>query len=162
LDTPPPEPKITPPKPPAKKKEEPKVVKKVSKRQKVTQSLLDKEMEEIFRQTPTDEDVKEVKKPSKKLVEITGLLSKRGIRRSYLPTYPEWAQQKGIEAEVMIHFTVSPSGHVLDAHIKLTSGYGELDRLAMKALKRWVFEPLPPEVKKINQWGLIVFRFLLQ
>ncbi|GAI25413.1 unnamed protein product, partial [marine sediment metagenome] len=39
-------------------------------------------------------------------------------------------------------------------------GYSKLDRLAMEAIKRWVFEPL--ETNGGDQWGIITFRYLLK
>ncbi|MBI4218355.1 MAG: energy transducer TonB, partial [Elusimicrobia bacterium] len=77
----------------------------------------------------------------------------------YLPVYPPWARAKNIEASVSIRFTVNPEGDVENAlSIEKTSGYPELDRLAMETLKKWKFTALTSEQK---QWGTITFKFLL-
>jgi TonB family protein len=93
-------------------------------------------------------------------MEITGPLSKRKVLKYYAPPFPDWASDRGIlEAAVSIKFYVDGSGTVLDnAAVERTSGYGALDRLALDAIKRWAFEPLPGGASR--QWGVITFRFL--
>lgn len=95
---------------------------------------------------------------SREKAKITGPLAGRKVTRSFVPQYPAWAQARGIEADVAIRFTVSPAGDVIDnAVIERTSGYPELDRLAMDAIKRWKFTRMAGSE---NQWGVITFRFL--
>jgi hypothetical protein len=75
-------------------------------------------------------------KPSHKGVEIAGPLAGRKIVSMVLPTYPEWARSKGIEAEVMIRFFVSADGHVIERMlIERTSGYKELAAVCAASLK---------------------------
>jgi TonB family protein len=135
------------------------VGKKKPKERKIT---LARDVEEMLKKRAEKKEIREVEKPPPKLVEIRGVLSKRKIERSFIPAYPEWAEKEGIEAEVAIRFAVSPEGFVVEAHISQTSGYGALDRLAVKALKQWVFSPLPEDLPRITQWGMIIFRFLLR
>lgn len=98
--------------------------------------------------------------PAKK-VEIEGPLSKRRVVKYYVPPFPEWARARGIlEASVAIKFYVDASGRVLDnAAVQSTSGYGQIDRAALEAIKRWQFEPSSGPVSR--QWGVITFRFVL-
>jgi TonB family protein len=96
---------------------------------------------------------------SKDKVRITGPLAGRKVVRSIVPQYPAWAKARGIEADVAIRFTVSSAGDVIDnAVVERTSGYTELDRLALDTVKLWKFTPLAGSE---NQWGVITFRFLL-
>lgn len=100
-------------------------------------------------------------KPEKKSVEIMGPVVGRKILTSYLPVYPDWARAEHIEADVVIKFYVSPEGKIREKlYLERTSGYSKLDRLAMEAIKRWVFEPL--ETSGGDQWGIITFRYLLK
>ncbi len=100
-------------------------------------------------------------KPEKKTVEITGPIVGRKILTSYVPVYPDWARAEHIEADVVIKFYVSPEGEIREKlYLERTSGYSKLDRLAMEAIKKWVFEPL--ETKGGDQWGIITFRYLLK
>ena len=96
---------------------------------------------------------------SKEKVKITGPLSARKVIQSFVPEYPAWARAKNVEADVAIRFTVSSGGEVRETMtIARTSGYPELDRLAVEALKKWKFSALPGGQ---DQWGEITFRFLL-
>lgn len=103
--------------------------------------------------------------PGKKgSVEIAGPLAQRKVVNYTLPKYPGWARDKGIEAEVVIRFYVSRDGHVRDRLIlERTSGYAELDKISMAALKKWLFAALPDErAQEGDQWGIITFRFRLK
>lgn len=96
---------------------------------------------------------------SKEKVKITGQLSSRKVVRSFVPEFPAWAKARNIEADVAIRFFVSATGEVRDnAVVERTSGYPELDKLAMTALKQWKFTPL---AGNDDQWGVITFRYLL-
>lgn len=93
-------------------------------------------------------------------VEIAGPLSRRKVLKSLLPQYPEWARRKGIEADVSIRLFVAPDGAVRGKMtVERTSGHLELDRIAMEALRRWLFEPAPAGG---DQWGVVTFRFRLE
>jgi len=98
---------------------------------------------------------------SNKSVDIEGPLADRKILHYEIPAFPDWARQEGVlEADVAIHFWVSPDGTVQpDMSIERTSGYGRLDRLAMESLARWQFAPINTNER---QWGVITFRFVLE
>ena len=102
--------------------------------------------------------VKQAEEPKK--VEIEGPLSKRRVRKFYVPDFPSWARDRGLlEASVSVKFYVDTTGRVLDAtSIEKTSGYGALDRLAVDAIKQWQFESLAGAPSR--QWGIITFRFV--
>ncbi|MEK7275138.1 MAG: energy transducer TonB, partial [Candidatus Desantisbacteria bacterium] len=106
--------------------------------------------------------VQSIKKLTEDMVQITGQLSKRGKKKTFLPIYPVWAEKEGIEADVSIHIIVSPQGEVVDAYVERTSGQKELDRLALIAIRNWVFVSLPEDIAQENQWGIIIFKFRLQ
>lgn len=100
-------------------------------------------------------------KPDKKSVEITGPVVGRKILASYLPVYPDWAKVKNVEANVIIRFYVAPEGTVREKlYLERTSGYSTLDKLAMDALRKWIFEPIKTGAG--DQWGMITFRYLLK
>ena len=99
---------------------------------------------------------------SKKAAVIEGPLRHRRVVHYEIPKFPSWAQAQGVlEAVVRIRFTVAPSGEVLDdMRLVQTSGYAELDRLAMQSLSRWQFQEIPRNSG--NQWGIITFRFVME
>jgi len=107
--------------------------------------------------------IKGMGKKSGASVNITGPLSSRKILAKYLPPYPEWAKKKGISAVVQMRFWVTPKGAVKrNAFIERTSGSASWDNSAIKALTKWRFAPLPPNVVQETQWGVITIRFVLQ
>lgn len=86
---------------------------------------------------------------------LEGAIAGRGFRTgdySYGKPLPE-------ESEVLVLITVSPKGEVLEAQIKKTSGYPELDQHSLAAAREFVFDPLPPEVPQENKTGTIPFRY---
>lgn len=100
-------------------------------------------------------------KSRNKGIEISGPLAHRKIIVLAPPGYPDWAKQQGIEAEVSIRFFVSSDGHVLERMlIERTSGYKEIDDLAMESLKKWVFVAISDNEE--DQWGIVTFRFKLK
>jgi TonB family protein len=67
---------------------------------------------------------------------IFGALENRPISERYLPKYPRWAEEQGLECNVTIHFFVQPDGGVKNnLYVEASSGYPEMDNLAMKALR---------------------------
>lgn len=97
----------------------------------------------------------------KSMFTITGPLKDRRIEKQVAPEYPAWAQSQGIEASVVLEFTVDPSGLVKqNIVVRRTSGYSKLDETAIRALRLWKFVPLPPD-KNEEQVGLITFNYTL-
>lgn len=91
---------------------------------------------------------------------ISGEVKDREILHRENPQAPRWLEEKGVEAEVVIRFVVNPDGEVGDkVFIEKTSGYAELDRLAIESLKKFIFAPLPLNVRQVEQSGTIVIRF---
>lgn len=91
---------------------------------------------------------------------ISGEVKDREILHRENPPVPRWLEEKGVEAEVVIRFVVNPDGEVGDkVFVEKTSGYAELDRLAIEALKKFIFAPLPLNVRQVEQSGTIVIRF---
>jgi TonB family protein len=97
----------------------------------------------------------------KSMFTITGPLKDRQILRQVAPEYPSWAQQQGIEASVVLEFTVDTAGEVKpNIVVRRTSGYPKLDETAIRALRQWKFVPLPAD-RNEDQVGLITFNYSL-
>lgn len=125
-----------------------------------------KRLARTFEDEPAPPPVKRavaLKGIKKKAVEIEGPLSNRKVVAFSLPEFPQWAVDLGmVEADVAIKFYVDPEGNVIGDRMRVerTSGYGRLDRLALKHLKLWRFQPLP--LSQRSEWGIITFRFILE
>jgi TonB family protein len=101
------------------------------------------------------------KKENKSMFVITGPLKDRKIEKQVVPEYPAWAQSQGIEASVVLEFTVDPSGIVKNSiSVRRTSGYPKLDDTAIKALLKWKFIALPEDENR-EEVGLITFNYSL-
>lgn len=100
-------------------------------------------------------------KEKKSMFTITGPLKDRKIEQQVIPSYPAWAQAKGIEAAVVLQFTVLPDGTVKNTIVvQRTSGYPQLDEEAIKALRKWKFVALPDDENR-EEVGFITFNFSL-
>jgi len=92
-----------------------------------------------------------------------GPLAQRQVLRRVLPEYPSWAEEQGAIGVVRLRFKVTREG-VVRAGIEIlrTSGYDALDRVAIDALRQWLFSPDPSALDDSRQWGIITFNFSLQ
>jgi TonB family protein len=98
---------------------------------------------------------------SKKGFDIAGPLNNRPILHKVIPQYPAWAEEQGIIGSVRIWFTVTPEGQVRsNMRVTKTTGYPELDKLALDALKQWRFAGFA-SADEASQWGIITFTFSL-
>lgn len=94
---------------------------------------------------------------------MEGPLKYRKILKMELPPYPRWAEDKAIETSVSIRIWVDPKGKVKDnMYLEKTSGYAELDSLAMQALARFFFVRIPDDQPQEDEWGVATFRFELK
>ncbi len=94
---------------------------------------------------------------------MEGPLKYRKILKLELPPYPRWAEEKGIESSVSIRLWVDPKGRTKDnMYLEKTSGYPELDSLAMQYLARFVFVKIPDDQLQEDEWGVATFRFELK
>jgi len=99
---------------------------------------------------------------AKPMFQITGPLQNRQVLSRVVPSYPEWARSKGIEARVVLQFTVTPEGQVKNnISVAQTSGYTQMDKLAIDALLKWRFAPLPDDQNR-DETGTITFNFSIQ
>lgn len=87
----------------------------------------------------------------------------RKVRYQEPLEYPEWASEKGIVAKVVLRFKIHPNGAV-DSQIimRRTSGWRRLDELAIKAMRNYLFERLPPNAPQVAQWGELAFNFVAE
>jgi TonB family protein len=101
-------------------------------------------------------------KREKNTFQIFGPLKDRRRIKIYLPKYPRWAEEQNIECSVSLHLFVLPSGIVKNnLYVEQSSGYSELDKLALTALSKFQFAPLGSGARQEEQEGVIVFYFRL-
>ena len=57
------------------------------------------------------------------------------------PRYPLRAQSRNIEGWVVVEFTITPTGSVIDAKVTSAKPAGTFDRAALNAIVKWKFKP---------------------
>ena len=65
------------------------------------------------------------------------------------PKYPREEERRGIEGTAVLIVSIDPNGNVLDVSVERSSGNRNLDREAVKAARRWRFNPEVRDGKKI-------------
>lgn len=84
--------------------------------------------------------------------------SERKILKFYYPQYPDNLQ---VEVKIELKFWVEPDGTVSKI-IPLKRGEMEMEILAIEALQKWLFEPLPLYSHQEVQWGILTLKFKLK
>ena len=87
--------------------------------------------------------------------QISGPAAARAIVHKAVPAYPEWAEEVGAQGTVRIYFRVTADGTV-NPHVRITrtTGYPDLDKLAIDAIKTWKFTAASQETS-----GIVSFEF---
>lgn len=94
--------------------------------------------------------------------QVAGPISQREIVNKVKPRYPQWALDQRVSGTVTVRIWVMPNGKVKGApQVVASSGYPELDKVVIEAVRSWEFAPLSPGVKAEDQWGDITFIFQL-
>ncbi|NVK17770.1 MAG: energy transducer TonB [Methylocystaceae bacterium] len=57
------------------------------------------------------------------------------------PKYPKLARKRGWQGRVVLSVHINKDGHPVQIEIRKSSGHKVLDRAALKALKKWTFQP---------------------
>lgn len=84
----------------------------------------------------------------------------KGRKIVYQPLPPDVEEIEN-EVEFKLKFWVLPDGTIGEV-IPLKRGDTRLEQIAIRYLKKWQFEPLPPGVPQQQIWGTIPIKFTLQ
>ena len=96
-------------------------------------------------------------------LEIEGSAAGRRLLNRPTPGCPEWVSRRGLELAVAVRFVVMDSGAVKEGIlVTQTSGFPDLDKLVLAAVRKWKFEKLAALSGrgKLEQWGLVTFKFV--
>lgn len=83
-------------------------------------------------------------------------------RKNPTPRYPRNARRRGYEGKVILEVLVNEEGSVEDLRVFESSGYQILDRVAMKSVKTWLFEPGRRGDERVEMWVKVPIRFDLK
>lgn len=91
-----------------------------------------------------------------------GMLAHADYGASPLPVYPIAARRRGEQGTVTLRVLVGADGAVIRAEIEQSSGFLDLDRAALKAVRRrWRFVAARRDGRAIRSWVLVPIRFSL-
>lgn len=66
------------------------------------------------------------------------------------PPVPTWVEEQGIETFSKIRFQILENGKIGTVELTTSSGYRELDNLAIGAVKKWLYEPGLMEYRSVK------------
>ncbi len=87
---------------------------------------------------------------------------KPGYMKNPPPTYPQTALERGQQGLVLLSTEIDPSGRAKKVEIKQSSGFRLLDEAALKAVKKWKFEPAKFGTMAVESKADIPIRFVLE
>ncbi len=82
--------------------------------------------------------------------------------RSIKPIYPNKALQKGIEGYVVVEFTISRNGEVLNPRVIESDPAGYFEKAALQAISRFKYSPMAVSNNSAGVASLKKFRFSMQ
>ncbi|MBI3548652.1 MAG: TonB family protein [Elusimicrobia bacterium] len=94
---------------------------------------------------------------------ISGPAGSRRVLKRVIPPCPDWVSQRGLDLKVQLRFRVLDDGSVKDGIlVQRTSGFPDLDKLAIDALRKWRFDPYHPKPgEKVPEiWGVVKLHFV--
>jgi len=83
-------------------------------------------------------------------------------KRNPPPRYPRVARKRGYQGTVVLSVLVDESGRVKNLWVFTSSGYRLLDNAAVKAVRKWAFEPGLKGDKRLAMWVNVPIRFQLK
>lgn len=70
--------------------------------------------------------------------------------RTVEPVVPAWVEEQGIEAYARVRYQILEDGRIGTIELSMSSGYRELDNLAIGAVKQWLYEPGLVEYRSVR------------
>ena len=95
----------------------------------------------------------------------TGILTSFAIPKGgyqMKPVYPESARRAGIEGTSLLRFEINEQGMVNKVTVEKSAGHDDLDRAAVAAIRRWLFEPARRGNQAVAVWVTLPIRFELK
>ena len=84
------------------------------------------------------------------------------VLRSSAPDFPDYEIMQGHAGVVELRILIGTDGHARDVELAKTSGYPNLDKAALSAVRRWVFEAARRDGATIETWATLKVRFKLR
>lgn len=78
------------------------------------------------------------------------------------PVYPRQAKRHGLQGEALLNVLVDSAGKVIQVQVASSTGHGILDKSAVQAMWKWLFQPGSKDGLASEMWVTIPVRFQLQ
>ncbi len=108
-----------------------------------------KEIENVAEFFPKQEK-KETKKAKKVSASFQSIMTLPAYKKTEPPVYPKLAKKRNYEGVVILDILVNKDGKPQDIKIAVSCTYDILDKVAIKAVKKWFFEPATKGGKPIE------------
>ena len=102
----------------------------------------------------------EMAKPVRDVVPVISVASIKG--RRVQPEYPRRSLRMRHEGVVWLHVLISENGQRQDIKIHKPSQYALLNQAALKAVKKWTFDPNVVRGRAVQSWVEIPIEFKIQ
>lgn len=99
--------------------------------------------------------------PAKPKGETTGVNAETAYLSNPKPEYPAESKDNGEEGTVYLSVKVSATGSAQEVSLHKSSGYINLDRAAIKAVKRWRFNPAKKEGIAVEAQAIVPIKFFI-
>lgn len=87
---------------------------------------------------------------------------KPGYMKNPPPAYPQAALERGQQGLVILRVEIDPSGRAKQVSVQQGSGYRLLDDAALKAVRKWKFEPAKLGNMAVESKADVPIRFVLE
>jgi protein TonB len=132
----------------------------------IDKTLLEKGTAPVTEDSNIEPDAKEIINSQKEIgssQKATGALrlARPKYRENNPPVYPKLARKRGYEGTVILQVLVNKQGAVDDLRIETSCDHAMLDRAALNAVRKWLFEPGRRGNEKIAMWVKVPVTFKL-
>ena len=90
------------------------------------------------------------------------VLAPARVLRSSPPDYPDYEAMQNHAGTVELKILIGTDGHARDVQLMKTSGHPNLDKAAISAVRRWLFEAARRDGVTIETWAALKVRFDLR
>ncbi len=128
-------------------------------------SIIDRDRDVSYRSEKEEESTflpssEAESKPNPEVKEVVSTPPR--YRENPQPPYPPIAKRRGYEGTTILSLYVLQDGTVGEVIVKKTSGHSILDRAAVRAAEKWLFEPGSRMGKAIPLWVDVPIRFVVK
>lgn len=109
---------------------------------------------------PVQKEPIEISKPARDVIPVVSESALKG--RRVQPEYPKRSLRMGHEGVVWLHVLISEDGQRQEIKLHKPSQFALLNQAAIKAVKKWTFDPNTVNGRAVQSWVEIPIEFKIQ